>query len=96
MCSRKLTRRGVFFLELLPILRGQHTRVAPILRVDLVDDNVDVFRLFAEVVNQGCCDFLHHFLFLLGRDPIAGDFQIYVRHIMILCWIYVGGINETG
>ena len=36
---------------LCPILRGKHAGVTPILRIYLVDDDMDVFRLLTEVLH---------------------------------------------
>jgi len=59
---RTLTRAGVFF-QLRALPRGQHTYVAPILGVDIVDDDMDVFQLLPEVIKQGAVISSTTFLF---------------------------------
>lgn len=65
---------------LLAVLRGQHARKSPVLRLNLINHNVRVLRPLAEHTLQGVRDLSDYLRLLLGSNAVLGDANIDVGH----------------
>ncbi len=62
-----------------PVVVGEHAGKSPVLLLDFLDDDVDAFRLLAQVSNQRIGEFLDDRL-LLGSGGGLRDLRIDVWH----------------
>lgn len=71
---------GVWLWIVLTIFTGQHASKSPVFRVDFIDHNMDVLRLFVEMVHERSCKLFDDMLFLIGGDTILCDLEVDVGH----------------
>src|SRR5687768_6853436 len=66
-------------------LGRQHASEAPVLRFNLIDNDVDVLWLLSEGGRKRPCDVFHDFPFLGDRHASLGDLYIHIRHTRLFC-----------
>lgn len=66
--------------EILAPVGRQLTREAPVIRIYLLDDDMNVLRLLTESVHQSRSELLDDLLFLLPSDSVFRDLKVDIRH----------------
>jgi hypothetical protein len=67
-------------LQFLPVI-GQQATESPVFLVNLLNDNMRMFRFFAKHTHQRIRDFLDQLRFLLAACTF-GDLQVYLGHVV--------------